>query len=94
MRVERGIVIQDAPLELPDRGAWLEAELVLQRSPAVLVNVERVGLPSRQRHDPVAARRRDELAHQRAADGARRADDRRAVTSVRIHRAARDCRPE
>ena len=67
--VERGVVEQDRLLELLQRLARVEAELVDQRRARVLVGGERVGLPARavQRQDQQLAQALAQrmLAHQR-----------------------------
>src|SRR5215218_9055184 len=42
--LQRGILCQDRSLQLPERGPWLDAELVDQRAASRLVALERVDL--------------------------------------------------
>ena len=44
---ELGVLLQDLPLEPPERGAGVDAELVDHHVPCLLVRPESVGLPSR-----------------------------------------------
>ena len=45
-RGERGIVLENRALELPQCGPWFDAELVQERAPSVPVGVERLLLPA------------------------------------------------
>ena len=65
-RIERGVLAQDALLELLERAARLEAELVPQPNRAAPVRIESLGLP------PRAVEREHELLEQMLAERMRR----------------------
>ena len=54
---------QDGRLELAELGRWLQAQLVLQQTPELPVDLERFGLP------PVAVEGQHELAAQTLSQG-------------------------
>src|ERR687898_1021099 len=66
---QRGILCQDRPLQLPERRAWLDPQLIDQRAASRLVALERVGLaaaPVQREHQlQVEALANRVLAHQR-----------------------------